>query len=69
MVLRACKSVSAYAQHTHAIIFKKLLKNPRLKCKSTVKNPNFEKPIRNPSNRTQMNILNILLMLSNRENV
>jgi hypothetical protein len=24
---------------------------------STIKNPNFEKPFRNPSNRTQVNIL------------
>jgi hypothetical protein len=24
---------------------------------STIKNPNFEKPVRNPSNRTQVNIL------------
>jgi hypothetical protein len=26
---------------------------------STIKNPNFEKPFRNPSNRTQVNILDI----------
>jgi hypothetical protein len=47
---------------------------------STLKNPNFEKPFRNPSNRTQVNILkkkfldispkNLLpRMLSHRENV
>ncbi len=45
---------------------------------STIKNPNFEKPFRNPSNRTQVNIKNNLdippknlvsHMLSHRENV
>jgi hypothetical protein len=48
---------------------------------STIKNPNFEKPFRNPSNRTQGNILKkkkfwtslkknlVPRMLSHRENV
>jgi hypothetical protein len=48
---------------------------------STIKNPNFEKPFRNPSNGTQVNILKkkffwisleknlVLRMLSHRENV
>jgi hypothetical protein len=48
---------------------------------STIKNPNFEKPLRNPSNKTQVNILKkkifwlslqknlIPRMLSHRENV
>jgi hypothetical protein len=29
---------------------------------STIKNPNFEKPFRNPSNRTQVNILNAIFL-------
>jgi hypothetical protein len=51
------KIVSAYSQHTHAIIFE-IIKKSHIKMQiSTIKNQNFEKPFRNPSNRTQVNIL------------
>jgi hypothetical protein len=51
----AIKFFSAYAQHVRAIIFKNYSK---LKMQiSPIKNPNFEKSFRNPSNRTQVNIL------------
>ncbi len=57
-VSSACdKIVSAYAQHTHAIIFvmtqKSLIKMKIL----PIKNQNFEKSSRNPSNRTKVKIL------------
>jgi hypothetical protein len=51
------KIVSAFAQHVHAIIFKNYSKTLIKMQISTIKNPNFEKPFRNPCNRTQVNIL------------
>jgi hypothetical protein len=76
------KIVSAYAQHAHCACynFQKLLKNPKLKCKFRQKNQNFEKPFRNPSNRTKVNFWKkhfldispkslVPRMLSHRENV
>jgi hypothetical protein len=51
------KIVSAYAQHAHAIIFENHKKSQIKIQISTIKNPNFEKPFRNPSNRTQVNNL------------
>jgi hypothetical protein len=51
------KIVPAYAQHAHAIIFENYSKIPRKKQILTIKNQNFEKPFRNPSNRTQVTIL------------
>ncbi len=37
--------------------FSKITLKPQIKLRiSTIKNPNFEKPFRNPSNRTQVNI-------------
>ena len=58
LVCSVCdKIVSAYAQHTHAK-FSKIFQKSHIKMQiSTIKNPNFEKPIENPSNRTQVNIL------------
>ncbi len=47
------KIVSAYAQLTHAIIFK----NDSKMQISQIKNQNFEKPSRNLSNRTKVKIL------------
>ncbi len=51
------KIVSAYAQHAHAIIFENYSKSPIKMQISTIKNQNFEKPFRNPSNRTKVNFL------------
>ena len=57
LVCSVCdKIVSAYAQHTHAIIFKNYSKSHIKMQISTIINPNFEKLFRNPSNRTQVNI-------------
>ena len=57
-VCSACdKIVSAYAQHTHAIIFENDSKIPIKMQISPIKNPNFEKPSRNLSNRTKVKIL------------
>ena len=57
-VCSACdKIVSAYAQHTHAIIFENdSIKIIKMQI-SPIKNPNFEKPFRNLSNRTKVKIL------------
>ncbi len=57
---------SAYAQHTHAIIFENDSKNQIKLQISTIKNQNFEKPSRNPSHRTKVKILkkNVFLYLS-----
>ncbi len=56
LVCSACdKIVSAYAQHTHAIIFEN---DSKIKMKiSPIKNQNFEKPSRNLSDRTKVKIL------------
>ncbi len=52
-VCSACdKIVSAYAQHMHAIIFE----NDSKMQISPIKNQNFEKPSRNPSNWTKVKI-------------
>ncbi len=51
------KIVSAYAQHAHAIIFGNYSKDLIKMQISTIKNQIFEKPLRNPSKRTQVNIL------------
>jgi hypothetical protein len=57
LVCSVCnKIVSANAQHALAIIFKNYSKIQNSMQISTVKNPNFEKPFRNPSNRTLVNI-------------
>jgi hypothetical protein len=48
------KIVSADAQHTHAIIFKKYLIKMQI---LTINNQNCQKPSRNPSNRTKVKIL------------
>jgi hypothetical protein len=83
LVCSVCdKIASAYAQHAHAIIFKNYSKIQTKMQISTIKYPNFEKtPFRNPSNRTQVNILKqkifwislqknlVPRMLSPRENV
>ncbi len=72
------KIVSAYAQHAHAIIFENYSKSQIKMQISTIKNRNFEKPFRNPSNRTKVHFLKIncleslqkhlvLRMLSHRE--
>jgi hypothetical protein len=54
LVCSACdKIVSAYAQHAHAIIFEndsKILIKMQI---SPIKNQNFEKPSRNPSNQSE----------------
>ncbi len=57
-VCSACdKIVSAYAQHTHGIIFEMTQKS-RIKMQiSPIKNPNFEKPSRDLSNRTKVKLL------------
>ncbi len=57
-ICTACdKIVSAYAQHTHAI-FSKMTQKSLLKMQiSPIKNQNFEKQSRNPSNRTKVKIL------------
>ena len=57
-VCSACdKIVSAYAQHTHAIIFK-MTQNPKLKMQnSPIKNKNFVKTSKNLSDRTKVKIL------------
>jgi hypothetical protein len=82
LVCSVCdKIVSAYAQHAHAK-FRKVLKKSQIKMQiSTIKNRNFEKPFRNPSNRTKVNFLKnkifwislqtnlVPRMLSHRENV
>ncbi len=57
-VCSACdKIVSAYAQHTHAIISKITQKSLIKMQISPIKNQNFEKPSRNLSNRTKVEIL------------
>ena len=58
-VCSACdKIVSAYAQHMHAIIFEKYSKITNFKMQIlTINNRNFQKPSRNPSNRTKVKIL------------
>ncbi len=74
------KIVSTYAQHAHAIIFENYSKSQIKMQISTKKNRNFEKPFRNPSNRTTVNFLKKIFwislqknlvphMLSHRENV
>ncbi len=56
-VCSACdKIVSAYAQHTHAIIFEKYSKIPNKMQVLTINNRNFQKPSRNPSNRNKQKI-------------
>ncbi len=59
LVCSVCdKTVSAYAQHAHAIIFENYSKIPNYKNTNFYyKKSNFKKPLRNPSNRTQVNIL------------
>ncbi len=58
LVCSVCdKIVSAYAQHVHAIIFENFSKIPNKMQILTIKNQNFEKPLRNPSNRTKVNFL------------
>jgi hypothetical protein len=57
LVCSACdKIVSAYAQHTHAIIFEMTQKSP-IKMQISPKKTNFEKPSRNPSKTTKVKIL------------
>jgi len=57
-VCSACdKIVSAYAQHTHAIIFENDSKSLIKMQISPLKNPNFEKPSRNLSKSTIVKIL------------
>ena len=57
-VCSACDKIgSAYAQHAHTIILKKTQKSLIKMQISTIKNQNLEKPSRNPSNRTKVNIL------------
>ena len=57
-VCSACdKIVSVHAQHTHAIIFEKYLKNQIKMQILTINNRNFQKPSRKPSNRTKLKIL------------
>ncbi len=58
LVCSVCdKIVSVYAQHAQAIIFENYSKS-RIKMQiSTLKNQNFEKPFRNPSNGTKVNFL------------
>ncbi len=54
-VCSAChKIVSAYAQQTHSIIFLKNTQKYKIKMQIlTLNNQNFQKPSRNPSNRTK----------------
>ncbi len=57
-VCSACdKIVSAYAQHTHAIIFEDTQKYQIKMQILTINNRNFQKPSRNPSKRTKVKIL------------
>jgi hypothetical protein len=57
---RACSAcdeiVSAYAQHTHAIIFENTKKYQIKMQILTINNRNFQKPSRNLSNRTKLKI-------------
>ncbi len=57
-VCSACdKIVSAYAQHIHSIIFENDSKSLFKMQIWPIKNPNFEKPSMNLSNRTKVKIL------------
>jgi hypothetical protein len=51
------KIVSAYAQHTHAIISKNTQKYQIKMQFLTINKRNFQKPFRNPSNRTKVKFL------------
>jgi hypothetical protein len=58
LVCSACdKIVSAYAQHTHTIIFENDSKIPNYNANFVIKNQNLEKPSRSPSKRTIVKIL------------